>query len=99
MAYNYLKNVLKFRFPELRNQQTQREAEAAAREVGRSSFMLLHFAHTNLTLRETAKVWHLLLASDSALPAGALCGDKYGEIRPNKGHIHINFGGYREHTR
>lgn len=33
MGYEYLKNVLKFKFPELREQQAQREAEAAAREV------------------------------------------------------------------
>lgn len=34
MAYDYLKNVLKFKFPEVRTQEAQREAEAAAREVG-----------------------------------------------------------------
>lgn len=33
MGYSYLRNVLKFKFPELRQQQAQREAEAAAREV------------------------------------------------------------------
>ena len=45
MAYNYLKNVLKYKFPELREQQAQREAEAAAREVCLFVFPLQNSLH------------------------------------------------------
>ena len=46
MAHTYIKNVLKFRFPELRNQEAQREAEAAAREVIAKGFMVYRVFET-----------------------------------------------------